>query len=227
MSIQDSVFNESSLLRQDLISRVRRTATQRIRLKLKTAPLIDPVTLDEAKNHLRDVVDETIDNDLVKALITVATTMAEDWTRSAFIEQTWVLTLDETPRKAWLELPRGPLSSVVSVKFTTEDGIEKTFSDTLFIVDTSSRKMPGRIALKIGEVWPTDVLQRIDAFRVEYVSGYGVTRASVPAPAKHGINIIVADLYEHRESVADEESQLPEVPFPARKVLSQYRVSLL
>lgn len=196
-------------------------------MKLLTAPLIDPVTLVEAKAQIRDVTEEVSDDDLIKSLITVATTLAEDFVRGAFIEQTWLASYDTVPRKRSLELPRTPLLSVTEVRFTEQGGTEKTFSNTLYIVDTSSQRIPGRIALKVGEVWPTGALQTIDAFRVEFKAGYGLTAASVPAAIKHGIKIMVADMYEHRESVADEESALPKVPIDAERALAPYKVHYL
>jgi len=83
-----------------------------MRLKLKTAPSVEPVTLDQAKLHLR--VDSSDDNTLITALITTARQLAERETKRAFITQTWELHLDRALPE--VEIPKPPLQSVDSIK---------------------------------------------------------------------------------------------------------------
>ncbi|MCK4385369.1 MAG: phage head-tail connector protein [candidate division Zixibacteria bacterium] len=83
-----------------------------MRLKLKTAPAVEPVTLTEAKNQLR--VDGAEDNALITALITTARQLAERDTKRAFITQTWKMYLDSVPEE--IEIPKPPLQSVESIK---------------------------------------------------------------------------------------------------------------
>ena len=83
-----------------------------MRLKLKTAPAVEPVTLTEAKNQLR--VDGAEDNALITALITTARQLAERDTKRVFITQTWKMYLDSAP--AEIEIPKPPLQSVESIK---------------------------------------------------------------------------------------------------------------
>ena len=83
-----------------------------MRLKLKAAPAIEPITLDEAKLHLR--VDSADDNALISALITTARQLAERETKRAFITQTLQMYLDSAP--AEIEIPRSPLQSVEAIR---------------------------------------------------------------------------------------------------------------
>ena len=62
-------------------------------LKLVTAASTYPVTLAEAKLHLR--VDSTDEDTLITALITAATEMCEQKTGRAIMQQTWDVTLDK------------------------------------------------------------------------------------------------------------------------------------
>ena len=64
---------------------------------LVTAPAAEPLTLAEAKLHLR--VDDTADDALIGALITAARQHAEHDTRRALVTQTWKLALDASPRQ--------------------------------------------------------------------------------------------------------------------------------
>lgn len=81
-------------------------------LHLKTAPAVEPVTLDEAKLHLK--IDSAEDNALITALIITARDLAEKETKRAFISQTWHMYKDDSP--AEFELPKPPLQSLVSIR---------------------------------------------------------------------------------------------------------------
>lgn len=81
-------------------------------LHLKTAPAVEPISLDEAKLHLK--IDGADDNALITALITTARDLAERETKRAFISQTWHMYRDEAPEK--FELPKPPLQSLASIR---------------------------------------------------------------------------------------------------------------
>lgn len=184
-------------------------------LKLVTGPAVEPVTLAEMKLYLR--VDLTTDDALISTLITAARQALEEYTRRAFLAQTWAYSLDATPDRIWLELPRPPLQSVTSVTYYQNDDVSRTFAATNYIVDTRSE--PGRIVLKIGSVWPS-ALRPADAFVVQYVAGYGDEGQDVPKPLLAAIKQCVAEWYANRESA----EQIPET---ARLMAQPYRVMRL
>ena len=64
-------------------------------VKLITPPALEPISLQEAKAHLR--VDFGDDDDYISALITAARDFAEGFTRRAFLTQSWLLALDHFP----------------------------------------------------------------------------------------------------------------------------------
>ena len=107
-----------------------------MRLKLKTAPAVEPVTLEEAKLHLK--VDGAEDNTLITTLITTARELAERETKRAFITQTWQMYLDQAPQI--IEIPKPPLQSIVSIK---------TISVTESYVDVTSAL--GQAVLSVAE----------------------------------------------------------------------------
>lgn len=164
--------------------------------KLKTAPAVEPVSLTEAKLHLR--VDHDDEDDLIEMLITAARQQAENYTGRAIINQTWELTLDQFPDDD-MALPPAPLSSITSIIYKDLNGVNTTASaSTLYEPDIYSE--PGKACLRYGQTWPTaqDIQNSITA---TYVSGYGATGASVPAAIRSAILLLVGHLYEHRESV--------------------------
>lgn len=167
---------------------------------VQTAPAVEPVTLTEAKAHLR--VDTDADDDLIEALITAARVWCENVSRRAFVTQTLDLTLDTWPPSTGLYLPRPPIQSVTSITYTDEDGDSDTVSSDDYLLDTAS----GRLALKAASSWPSVTLQRIGGVVVRYVAGYGLATA-VPQTFKQAILLVVGEWYENRENAT--QGQVP------------------
>jgi len=179
------------------------------------APAIEPVTLSEAKAHLR--VDGTDEDDLITDLIQAAREACEVFTRRQFITATWALTLDEFPD--YIELPRPPLQSVTTLAYVDVDGDDQTLTEgTDFDVDITP--LVGYVLPCYGESWPS-TLGHIADVTVTYKAGYGLTAASVPSAIKAAIKLLMADLYEHRE--ARTEAKL-EDNLTVQRLLWHYRV---
>ena len=189
-------------------------------LKLITAPATEPVTSSEAKSHLR--VDTTADDTLIGTLITAARQHVENHLRRALITQTWELVMDAFPAGDVIRLPRPPLVSVTSIKYTDVAGSESTFSSAAYVVDTDSTK--GRVVLKSGESWPSDTLAAANGVRVRYVAGYG-SAAAVPNPIRQAILLLIGTLYENRESVLVAQGvTVAQLPFGVEALLMPYRI---
>jgi len=162
-----------------------------LRLKLKTAPTVEPITLDEAKLHLK--VDSADDNALISALITTARQLAERETKRAFITQTWQMYLDVAPVE--IDIPKPPLQSLVAITVIDEEDNETVVDEGLYYTD-KSQNSPGRVKLKTGTAWPAH--RNFASFIVEFKAGYGDAATDVPEALKQGILQLVAYLYENR-----------------------------
>lgn len=96
-------------------------------LTVVTEPTAEPLSLDEAKAHLR--VEHEYDDSTIAALITAARKYCETVTKRALVTQTLRLTRDTFPGacEGWiLRLPRPPLQSVSSIKYATDEGRVRT-----------------------------------------------------------------------------------------------------
>jgi uncharacterized phiE125 gp8 family phage protein len=164
-------------------------------LKLITAPTSEPITLAEAKSHCR--VDISADDTYIGTLIQAAREWCEahDW--RAYMPQTWELYLDAFPACSMIELPRPPLTSVTSIKYTDSDGVEHTQSSSEYLVDTVST--PGRIVLKTNYTWPSAVLREANGAYIRFVCGYA-SAADVPQPIKQAMLLLIGHWYENREN---------------------------
>jgi uncharacterized phiE125 gp8 family phage protein len=168
---------------------------QRGTFRVVTAPVLEPVTLTEAKAQCRvDILD---DDTFITGLISGAREYVEkiDW--RAFLSQTIELWLEGWPCDDDIHLPRPPLQSVTSVKYYDVADVEYTLSPTVYFVDVVSE--PGRICLKDNQSWPSLTLREYNAVCVTYIAGW-TAAASVPKTIKQAVQLVIGHWYENREA---------------------------
>lgn len=180
-----------------------------------TAPDAEPVTLDEAKAHLR--IDGDDDKEYISALITAARTHAERHCWRGFVEQTLELVLEQFPCGDSIELVGGNLESVTSVTYVDDDGASQTLATSEYVTDTVSE--PGRLLLAYDKSWPSTRAQW-DAVKVRYVVGWDVDE--VPQPIKQAVLLLVSQMFEHR--TPEVFGQVSSVSFAVDALLAPYRL---
>lgn len=187
-------------------------------IKVVVPPTDEPVSLDEAKLHLR--VDGTEEDDYIAGRIAAAREACELEARRAFVARTLDLSMECWPGRC-LELPMPPLVSVASITYTDEDGNVGTVSASDYVVNGNVE--PGLIIRKSSASWPSVALMPGPSIVVRYDAGFG-TAADVPAVYKQAILLLLGHMYENRESVVvgTIATQLPDA---VSKLLSIDRVS--
>lgn len=163
-------------------------------LTLVTPPIGEPVTLADAKAHLR--VDGTDDDALITALITSARRQAEHLTGRALLTQSWKLTLEAFPADS-LDLPYPPLQSVGSISFLDSAGVRQTLAVADY--QTITDEMVGRVVPAYGKCWPACRVVP-GAVEVEFTVGYGLA-AAVPQDITAWMLLAIGTLYMQRETV--------------------------
>lgn len=177
-------------------------------------PAAEPLTLSEVLMHLRE--DAGVADAYLGALITVAREACEERTERSLVTTPWRLTLDAFPEA--IELRRGPVIQVQSVKFIGPAGNELTLDPADYLLDSVSD--PGYLVPAPNRAWP-ETMERINAVTVEYTAGYGATGASVPAPLRHWMLLVIGDLYANRNQSAER----PAIPQDfAAALIAPYRV---
>jgi len=149
-------------------------------LNLKTPPAVEPVSLDEVKNHLRLDLTDTSEDALIQTYIESARDWCEGYNGRVFITQTWEYFLDDVPNMP-LEFPVVPLVQVNSITLTDNDGTITTIDPVNYVVDAKSR--PGRIAFTDGYAWPGVQLVPLSGLKIEADCGIG-TAVDVPSRYK-------------------------------------------
>ncbi|MEK9627837.1 MAG: head-tail connector protein [Nitrospinota bacterium] len=183
-------------------------------LKIKTQPSIEPVSLVEAKNHLR--IDDGNNDDLISSMITAVRQRAEEWTGRSFITQTWTLWLDHLPfrcegrsgnlNERIIVIPRPPIQSVVFIKTYDTGNIASVFDAENYFVDTAPS--PGRIALNENSSWPTS-LRKFSSVEIEFVSGYGSLVSDVPEGIKQGMLHWIKLIFSNKSKLFESDESTP------------------
>ena len=184
----------------------------------------EPVTLTQAKDFL--AVDHDEHDTMIQALITAARQRAENYCNRSFVEKRYMLAVDSFPARSRLKLPRGPVQSIVAVKYWdgTEDQTLATekyeidqFSDPAFIHFTE----------------PVSVASKLNALKIQYVTGYDIDDADneentdpaypFPEPVRTAIKMIVRTMYDHRDDFVV-GAAVNSIPKTSEYILNDYRI---
>lgn len=188
-------------------------------LRLVTAPTERPVSLVEARAHLR--VDHTDEDDLIAGLLDAAIAHLEGVDGvlgRALCTATYELVLDAFPYEDALRIPLPPLQSVASVRYYNAAGALTTLASATYLVDTVNQ--PGWVVLVDGASWP-DTQPGANAVIIRFDAGHGAA-AAVPAPIKAAIKLIVGHLYRNREATTVEA--LAATPLAVDALIAPYRI---
>lgn len=198
-------------------------------------PAILPVTLAEAKAHLR--VDHSDEDALIEGLIAAATDHLDGWDGvlgRALVEQTWRQDFDAFG--PFLLLPLAPVISITSVGYTDAEGSPATVDSGSYALKTDEGGRPYIAFDGVSVSGPVSVT---------YVAGYATipevpavepgpgnppdppgspaipAQATVPAAIKAAILLLVGHWYEHREAV--NPGPMATVPMAVDALIAPYR----
>lgn len=167
--------------------------------KVITQPESEPVTVDEAKTHLR--VDGDDEDTYITSLIKVARIMCEAYSGLSFLTQTREIKLDYFPCARNIEIPNGPVQSVDDFVYINSDGDPvEMVEDTDYRVDLHSE-----IArVQAVSSWPTNVWptpgDRFNSISIAYTAGYeNDDHDPLPEVIKQAVLMQVGSLYENRQ----------------------------
>lgn len=175
------------------------------------APQSTPVSLAEAKQHLR--VDHSEEDDLINGLIEAATSYLDGYQGvlgRCLITQRWQQDFEGCARKLELSLPA---SSVVQVTYDSDVVLSSKY------VLTNS-PMRTNVLLKQGESWGSGS-ESLYPIRVTYECGYG-SPADVPSSLKAAMLLLIGNWYINREQAV--YKNVADLPHGVQALLNPYRV---
>lgn len=162
-------------------------------LKIVTPPATEPISVAEAKVHLR--VDHDTEDALIAAFITAAREECEHMVERALAPQTLSLSIDEFPDDG-IRLLRPPVTGIVSVAYVDGDGDTQTIDAGDVYLDDAQD--PCWLMPRYGTTWPA---ARGDANSVvvTYQAGYN----DCPETLRAWMLLRIGVLYRMRESASD------------------------
>jgi uncharacterized phiE125 gp8 family phage protein len=183
-------------------------------LKLKTAPIAEPVSLADmqAVMGVHDTTN-TLRDSVIASRITAARMMAEEFTRKAIISQAWELYLPCFRPVLQLKMS---LQSVTSVKYIDTDGVQQTLADDQYLVDT----VHGCLYPAYGVTWPS-VRSQHNAVVIEHVAGYGPNASDVPENVLEAIKFLVAHWENYQPGI--EGARITTIPYAVEQLLRPER----
>jgi uncharacterized phiE125 gp8 family phage protein len=184
-------------------------------LDLVTPPASEPITLAEAKAHLR--VDHADEDTLIEAYIAGARSSVEAVLKASLLETVWQYRIDGGfPRE--IRLPIGPV--------LTTNGLAVTYVDGAGAVQTLD---PASYQASLGStavirpayalVWPV-TRPELDAVRVTFRAGWPAA-ADLPAAVRAALLLMIGHLYANREAVIP-AGALTELPLGVHNLLMPF-----
>ena len=178
-----------------------------------TPPLAEPLTLAEAKAHLR--LDGAEEDALLLSLIATAREHLEREAGICLIERGLRLYLDDWPEP--LTLAHGPVRAVTAVTVYDDDGEPAAVSLDGHRLDGAAR--PARLYLK-ERPRPGAALNGVE---IDFIAGFGTSGADVPEALKRAMLMHVALMFAFRGAVAA-ENQPAGVPNGYERLVAPWRM---
>ena len=178
-------------------------------------PAVEPVSLADAKSHLR--VTHDADDAHIADLVAAARQHVERDAGLALIEQVWRLYLDDWPLDRCVRLRRHPVRRLEAVTVFDERGDPHVIEPSAVRLDAVSR--PARLV--VGDTVPGGAT--LNGVEIEFAAGFGETGADVPGELRRAILLLVAHWYEFRGAVAARDQPV-HVPAGFERLLAPHRM---
>lgn len=204
-------------------------------LSVVIGPSTDPVTLAEAKAHLRVAISD--DDGLIAGYILAARHWVEGEIHRPIVSRMYDYTIDygwpHRCGKHWIDLPLPPLRSVRSVSYVDASGVTQILATNQYT--PMANRPRGLIVPTYDATWP-DVRSQVEAITVRFVAGYTdftdtstspnatVTGPGIPDDIRQALLLLVGHWYENRETVVIGQAPA-EVPMAVESIISGYRVA--
>ncbi len=182
-------------------------------LILTSPPATEPVSLAEAKLHLR--VTHADDDTYISTLIIAARRQIEARTGLRLITQGWSLFRDCWPMQADLSLELPHVSAINDILVYGDDDTAATYDAAHYYLDAVSK--PSRAVLRQDRLPPMPG-RKVNGIEVKFTVGFGAAIA-VPQELKQAILILLAHWFDHR---GDAEGAL--LPLNVNDIIRQHRI---
>jgi uncharacterized phiE125 gp8 family phage protein len=182
-------------------------------LNRTVGPTTRPITLEQAKNHLRLSLTDTSYDSRIWDLIDASVSQVEKRTQRVLIHQTYEKIGTRFPGPGEkIPLDREPIVSVDTVTYLDDDGARQTLDSADYELSIARRG----IFTAPNVSWPTTFAHH-DAVIATFTAGYGTDGTTVPAELLEACYLLMtADFYsvDNRDSFEALVSQYLRTEYP-------------
>jgi uncharacterized phiE125 gp8 family phage protein len=199
------------------------------RTEIVTAPAVELLTLDEAKEHLRFRSDSK--NAEITRMIKTMRQSIERYLKRALITQEWKVYYNQWNCELIipfgnLQLRAASVDPVVElrplVKYYDTDGTLTTLDqDDYYWVDNKTD--PAKIIQKYDVTYPELQYGRPNAIEITFLCGYGAAATAVPEDIIHALKVMLTNYFENPGSVVV-GNVVNEIPGHVKNLLHDYRL---
>lgn len=173
-------------------------------LKVVSKPPVEPITLTEAKSHLRVTHNE--EDNLIESLIQVAREKCEAYSNRSYVQRTLKQTFHNWPDFPAV-LKRPPVQEITKIEYKKEDASVIEWDASNYFLDDIS--FSPKVFLAPDYNMPGDILYPANAIQITYKAGYqpddtGDTTdytVNIPERYKHAIKLLIGEWWENREEI--------------------------
>jgi uncharacterized phiE125 gp8 family phage protein len=188
----------------------------------------EPITLEEVAENVRayaNAADATgyTEGALLQRLITTARRACEQELEMSLVAKTLEIARESFCPEP-IELPFGPVRSIVSVRYVNPDGVDTAWGTDQYRLNAY---VSPPVLLPAYDVdWP-DARRDVGSIRVRYTAGYPSDDSpadEVPEPIVQAMHLYVKHYFDNRDAVIADS--MMELPLGVRHLLGFYRQGL-
>lgn len=191
-------------------------------LTVLTKAINYPVTLEEAKEHLR--VTDTNSDSYIQGLIAAVCDQVESQTGRTLITTEYLWKMDAfTLFNYSLYVPKSPLQNVSAITYIDTNTSTQTWGSTYYTVDIYS--LPGRITPAYLQIWPI-TLYLPNAITIQFTAGHSSHLGGIPESLKHGLKFLISHYWANRQETVISEGRvmLVDTPKASDYLLAKYQI---
>jgi uncharacterized phiE125 gp8 family phage protein len=170
----------------------------RVQAELVTGPTYEPISLSEAKAQLSIAASDTSHDSTLNQMITEARQQWEHDTDSITCFQTWKVRLGYLEDR--FALPKQPVESITSITYFDGNNVSQTLTASLYQLHVNEFRLAYQVTLPA-------VVDRWDAWTINYRVGYSADGLKVPAIAKRAMLLLIGNYFENRDMLMSEAYQ--------------------
>ncbi len=200
--------------------------------RILSQPVSEPLSLAEARAHLRLVAygspESHPDDDYITQLISDAREWVERYLNRTLVTKTIEFYVNEF--KSRYDLPLLPIQSVDSITYLADDNTIKTVGASVY--KFKAYESAAKLILASNQQMPTDLIDEEDAITITVTAGYtnGASPDTypLPHPIKAAMLLIIGHLYENRQEdvLGNTRISFNSLPMGVYNLIQPYRLGL-